>query len=84
VLRVGFAAETRDLEANARGKLARKRLDLIVANDARLAMGGDDNAVTFYFADGRVEALATAPKDVIARALIERVAELLVARGSGG
>ena len=80
VVRVGFAAETQDLEANARGKLARKRLDLIVANDARLAMGGDDNTVTLYYADGRVESLPTAPKDAIARVLIERVAALLVAR----
>jgi phosphopantothenoylcysteine decarboxylase/phosphopantothenate--cysteine ligase len=84
VLRVGFAAETRDLEANARGKLDRKRLDLIVANDARLAMGGDDNTVTLYYADGRVETLATATKDAIARALIERVAAMLLTRNSGG
>jgi phosphopantothenoylcysteine decarboxylase/phosphopantothenate--cysteine ligase len=84
VLRVGFAAETRDLEANARGKLARKRLDLIVANDARLAMGGDDNAVTLFYADGRVETLPIATKDAIAGALIERVATLLAARNSGG
>jgi phosphopantothenoylcysteine decarboxylase/phosphopantothenate--cysteine ligase len=80
VVRVGFAAETQHLEANARGKLARKRLDLIVANDARLAMGGDDNAVTLYFADGRVEQLPMASKDAIAEALIERVAALVAAR----
>ena len=44
---VGFAAETRDVEAYARGKLARKGLDMIVANDvsqAGLGFGSDDNA----------------------------------------
>ncbi|MBE0489572.1 MAG: bifunctional phosphopantothenoylcysteine decarboxylase/phosphopantothenate--cysteine ligase CoaBC [Halomonas sp.] len=44
---VGFAAETRDLEAYARDKLARKGLDMIVANDVScpgLGFGADDNA----------------------------------------
>jgi phosphopantothenoylcysteine decarboxylase/phosphopantothenate--cysteine ligase len=80
VVRVGFAAETQDLEPNARGKLDRKRLDLIVANDARLAMGSDDNAVTLYYADGRSEELPLASKDSIAEALATRIAGLVAAR----
>ncbi len=46
---VGFAAETEDLESNAAAKLARKRLDLIVANDVSAPGAGfehDTNAVT--------------------------------------
>ena len=80
VVRVGFAAETRDLEANARGKLERKRLDLIVANDAREAMGSDHNTVTLYFADGRVEPLPTAAKQEVAATLVARVGDLLATR----
>jgi phosphopantothenoylcysteine decarboxylase/phosphopantothenate--cysteine ligase len=79
-LRVGFAAETRDHETNALGKLERKNLDLIVANDARLAMGTDENAVTLYYRDGRVETLDRNAKSDIARQIIARTAELLTAR----
>jgi phosphopantothenoylcysteine decarboxylase/phosphopantothenate--cysteine ligase len=76
-LRVGFAAETRDHETNALGKLERKQLDLIVANDARLAMASDDNAVTLYYRDGRVETLDREAKAGIADAIVARVAALL-------
>jgi phosphopantothenoylcysteine decarboxylase/phosphopantothenate--cysteine ligase len=79
-LRVGFAAETRDHEENARGKLERKQLDLIIANDARTAMGSDENTVTLYFRDGRVEALPQDAKQVIAHVIVTRVAELLAQR----
>lgn len=53
---VGFAAETHDLLANAKDKLIRKKLDLIVANDVSAAgagFGSDDNQVTFLDHDGR-------------------------------
>jgi phosphopantothenoylcysteine decarboxylase/phosphopantothenate--cysteine ligase len=76
-LRVGFAAETRDYEANARGKLERKNLDLIVANDARAAMGSDENAITLYYRNGHVEHLDTSAKTDVAAFLIERVIGLL-------
>ena len=52
---VGFAAETDDLLANAQGKLRRKNLDLIVANDVSAPGVGfqhDTNAVTLLRADG--------------------------------
>jgi phosphopantothenoylcysteine decarboxylase/phosphopantothenate--cysteine ligase len=74
---VGFAAETEDLMENALGKLRRKRLDLIVANDARLAMGAATNQVTLIGANGRVEALPLLPKADVARLVIDQVASLI-------
>jgi phosphopantothenoylcysteine decarboxylase/phosphopantothenate--cysteine ligase len=79
-LRIGFAAETRDHEANALGKLERKNLDMIIANDARQAMGSDENAVTLYYRDGRIERLASDAKASVARQIIDRVAILLPSR----
>ena len=56
---VGFAAETDDVERYARGKLERKRLDLIAANRVGVAGSGfesDDNALVVYGHDGRARA----------------------------
>ena len=74
---VGFAAETQDLVANAQAKLKAKRLDLMVANDARQAMGADVNQVTLLDASGGVEELPLLPKDEVAERVIDRVVELL-------
>jgi phosphopantothenoylcysteine decarboxylase/phosphopantothenate--cysteine ligase len=74
---VGFAAETEDLEANARGKLETKRLDMVAANWVGRAGQGfdsDDNALTVMWRDGGTE-LPLAPKAVVARGLIELIAE---------
>lgn len=79
-VRIGFAAETRDHEAHALGKLDRKNLDLIVANDARAAMGSDDNAVTLYYRDGRVESLDRTSKLDVASLLIARLVDMLSTR----
>jgi phosphopantothenoylcysteine decarboxylase/phosphopantothenate--cysteine ligase len=73
---VGFAAETADLEANAADKLARKGLDLIVANDVSAPGVGfehDTNAVKILGADGRTEDVPLADKRAIARAILDRV-----------
>lgn len=54
---VGFAAETENLEDNARSKLAAKNLDLIVANDVSAeggAFGADTNEVTLISRTGEV------------------------------
>ena len=54
---IGFAAETQDVIINAEGKLARKGLDLIIANDIsveRTIFGGEENLVTFIYKDGVV------------------------------
>jgi phosphopantothenoylcysteine decarboxylase/phosphopantothenate--cysteine ligase len=71
---VGFAAETDDVEANARGKLVRKNLDLIVANDVSAPGVGfehDTNAVTIFAADGPVTKVALASKATIANAVLD-------------
>jgi phosphopantothenoylcysteine decarboxylase/phosphopantothenate--cysteine ligase len=75
---IGFAAETEDLEANARAKLKAKGCDWIVANDVSQAgvMGGDDNEVLLIDASG-VERWARASKALIARRLAEKIAEAL-------
>jgi len=77
---VGFAAETQDLLDQARAKLERKRLDLIVANDVGApgsGFGVDTNQVTLLWADGTVEALPCLPKTEVAHIIWERVARLL-------
>jgi phosphopantothenoylcysteine decarboxylase/phosphopantothenate--cysteine ligase len=79
---VGFAAETEDLLANARHKLEHKHLDLIVANDARQAMGSATNQVTLIGADGNVEELDLLPKEKVAAKILDRVEGLLAAKGA--
>lgn len=75
---VGFAAETNDVLANARAKLARKGCDLIVANDVSQAgvMGGDQNAVMIVTKRG-VERWEQASKDAVAERLARGIAESL-------
>jgi phosphopantothenoylcysteine decarboxylase/phosphopantothenate--cysteine ligase len=77
---VGFAAETERLAEHARGKLVRKKLDLIAANwvgDGR-AFDRDDNQLTVYWADGE-QAIGPADKADIARQLAALIAERLLA-----
>ncbi|RJP24220.1 MAG: bifunctional phosphopantothenoylcysteine decarboxylase/phosphopantothenate--cysteine ligase CoaBC [Deltaproteobacteria bacterium] len=69
---VGFAAETGDLAGNAVGKLRRKNLDAIVANDVSrpdVGFASDSNEVRVYFSDGTALDLAMAAKDAIASAV---------------
>ena len=75
---VGFAAETGDLEAKAKAKLASKGCDWIVANDVSGpgVVGGRDNAVTVIDSQG-ADAWPRAAKTVIARRLARRIAEAL-------
>jgi phosphopantothenoylcysteine decarboxylase / phosphopantothenate---cysteine ligase len=79
---VGFALETNDPLANARGKLDRKGVDLIVLNDATepgAGFGVDTNRVTFVTRDGD-EALPLLSKRDVADAILDRVETLLTAR----
>ena len=79
---VGFAAETTDVEANAKAKLEAKCCDLIVANDVSdpaLGFGTDDNRVLFVTRDG-VERTRVMPKRAIARELLDRVVGLMGGR----
>lgn len=77
---VGFAAETEDLLDNARAKLQRKRLDLIVANDVSAPDAGfavDTNRVTLLWACGTVEPLPLMSKDDVAHAIWDRLGPIL-------
>jgi phosphopantothenoylcysteine decarboxylase/phosphopantothenate--cysteine ligase len=79
---VGFAAETEDLIINARAKLERKRLDLIVANPVPQAFGDALNQATLIDRDGEVEELPPLPKDELAERVVDRVVALLEDSGS--
>jgi phosphopantothenoylcysteine decarboxylase / phosphopantothenate---cysteine ligase len=73
---VGFAAETTDLEANARSKLSRKGCDWIVANDVSDdVFGADGNAVTLFTRDGAAEIWPRQSKSEVARKLAARIAD---------
>ena len=79
LIAVGFAAESRDLLAAARRKLASKGCDLLVANDISLPGAGFDgeaNAPVFLWPGGRVEELSLCPKAEVAAALLDRVEKL--------
>jgi phosphopantothenoylcysteine decarboxylase / phosphopantothenate---cysteine ligase len=76
-LLIGFAAETEKIVEHAQAKLAKKGCDWIVANDVSGdVMGGANNAFHIVTKDG-VESWPDSPKDVIARKLMERVADAL-------
>lgn len=78
---VGFAAETDDVVARARAKLARKRADLIVANDVSRADAGfevETNAVVLVSPEG-VEELARQSKSAVAARILDRVEPLVAA-----
>jgi phosphopantothenoylcysteine decarboxylase/phosphopantothenate--cysteine ligase len=68
---VGFAAETDHLEANAAKKLREKNCDIIVANDARIAMESDENELLILFRDGETKKISRAPKKILARQLLK-------------
>lgn len=73
---VGFAAETRDLFANARRKVNGKSLDLIVANDVSdpaIGFGSDHNRVHLIDAAGGIEPLPEMSKRALAEAILDRV-----------
>lgn len=79
-VRVGFAAESRDLVANARAKLAKKSLDLIVANDITevgSGFGAEGNRVVILDSAGKAERLPLLPKYDVAWRILDRVAPLL-------
>ncbi len=80
---VGFAAETHDLVANARRKLQRKNLDLMVANDVSQPGAGfdaDTNVVKILDAKGGVEELPLQSKGSVADRILDRVVALLAQR----
>jgi phosphopantothenoylcysteine decarboxylase / phosphopantothenate---cysteine ligase len=76
---IGFAAETENVAANAKAKLASKGCDWILANDVSPqsgVMGGDRNTITLVRASG-VEAWPPQSKDEVATMLVTRIADAL-------
>jgi len=78
--KIGFAAESEDMVANATKKLREKRLDMIVANDITAPDSGfevDTNKVTLIDKNGKVEELPLMSKREVADRVLDRIAELL-------
>jgi phosphopantothenoylcysteine decarboxylase/phosphopantothenate--cysteine ligase len=76
---VGFAAESHDVLAAARRKLARKGCDLLVANDISRDDAGfesDSNAVLLLTPDGELEELPLLPKSEVAARIFDRIEKL--------
>lgn len=80
---IGFAAETQNLLANARDKVVKKNLDMIVANDVTAAGAGfnsDTNIVKFLFADDAVRELEQMPKTEVANMILDEALRIREAR----
>ncbi|MBR6301768.1 bifunctional phosphopantothenoylcysteine decarboxylase/phosphopantothenate--cysteine ligase CoaBC [bacterium] len=74
---VGFCAESENLIQNAKEKIAKKGCDYLIANDISrkdVGFGADDNEVTILDKNGRETKLEKAPKSVIARKILEHIA----------
>jgi phosphopantothenoylcysteine decarboxylase / phosphopantothenate---cysteine ligase len=81
-VKIGFAAESRDLIANARRKLEKKHLDLIVANEIageNAVFGADTNKVTLIGRDNRPEDIPMLSKREVAERILDRVVRILAA-----
>ncbi|MGD9824798.1 bifunctional phosphopantothenoylcysteine decarboxylase/phosphopantothenate--cysteine ligase CoaBC [Desulfobacter sp.] len=75
---VGFAAETRDLETYAKGKMEKKHLDMIAANIVGKTGSGfkaDTNKVKLFTRDGLVTDLPLMPKEKVAHAILDAVVQ---------
>lgn len=80
---VGFAAETSDLIENAMGKMSRKNLDLVVANDVAqpgVGFDHDTNAVTFLRPGHDLESMPLSDKREVARRLLDILVEVRASR----
>jgi phosphopantothenoylcysteine decarboxylase / phosphopantothenate---cysteine ligase len=78
-LLLGFAAETNDLEENARKKLRQKNCDVIVANDISKKNSGlesDENEVTVLFRTGENKKISRTSKKNIARELVKIISNM--------
>jgi phosphopantothenoylcysteine decarboxylase/phosphopantothenate--cysteine ligase len=84
-LKIGFAAETEDLIANAKKKLTNKALDLIVANDVSIkgtGFGADTNKVVIIKKDGKQEDLPLMSKREVADKILDSVGKMLKGKKS--
>jgi len=85
-LLIGFAAETQSLVKNARAKLKKKNLDLIVANDVsrkEIGFQSDSNQVKMIGKDGSISALPLLPKRVLAHRVLDQIGILRGSLGKG-
>jgi len=85
-LKIGFAAESEDVVVNAKQKLEKKQLDIIVANDITDAASGfavDTNKVTLIDRDGKVESLPLLTKREVADRILDKVVGLLAGKTGG-
>ena len=82
---IGFAAESRDLKVNAREKLNKKSIDMIVANDIsdpQAGFGVDTNKVLLMYSDGSTEQLPMMSKNDVAEKVIQHLQSWLI-EGAG-
>ncbi len=82
-VKVGFAAETEQVTANAGSKIAKKGLDLIAANDVtapQAGFGHDTNRVTLIGADGTIDELPLLSKYEVGHRILDRVVAILAKR----
>lgn len=79
---VGFALETKELDASARAKLTAKECDLIVGNHVQddAGFGTDTNRVTLFGRDGSREELPVLPKSEVADLVLDRIVGMLNGR----
>lgn len=83
LFKVGFAAETQDILSNAQGKLERKGLDLIVANEAIASMAQPTVQATIITANGKQITLPNQAKDQAANAILAVIAENFLLKEQG-
>jgi len=80
---VGFAVETENLVENARDKLKKKNMDLIVANDVTkegAGFGYDTNIIKIITADGKIESIPLMSKMEVADKILDRVKKTIAGR----
>lgn len=81
---VGFAAETQNLLQYAKGKLEKKNLDMIVANDVSKPQAGfnvDTNLIKLLLRDGSIEELPLMSKKALAYEILQRVMSIRQTKG---
>jgi phosphopantothenoylcysteine decarboxylase / phosphopantothenate---cysteine ligase len=79
-LLIGFAAETENLEEYAKGKLARKNLDMVIGNDVSKkgsGFGSDTNEIIMIKKNGSKKVLPLLTKDQAAKEILEQVMDLM-------
>ena len=83
LIKIGFAAETANLTEYAKAKLVSKGVQLLIANDARQAMGSDDNQAFFFRPGHEPEELPLMSKHDLARRIVDELVRLVETRSTG-